>query len=63
MTCRDGRWSGAFVAGDSIDSYNGAYNYSKNNALALNASKSSALYGKSSTIQAASYRRYHLIKW
>ena len=29
----------------------------------FNASWSNAMFGKSSTVQPASYRRYHLIKW
>lgn len=41
----------------------GAYGEATNAGFVFDASRSSSIYGKSSTLQVAGYRRYHLIKW
>lgn len=56
--------SGCFSATSVSKTVIGAYtDSSKVYSYSLSASNNSDVYGKANTIQAASYRRYHLIKW
>lgn len=56
-------FSGAISLGSKNLSHGGTEGAWNAGLISLNAGDANATYGKSSTIQMASYRRYHLIKW
>ena len=56
-------FSGAISLGSKNLSHGGSEGAYNAGLISLNAGDANATYGKSSTIQMASYRRYHLIKW
>ena len=57
--------TGCFINGDSGEKRSGSGgDYSSKDAETLmNANNCNSIFGRSTTIQPRSYRRYHLIKW